>query len=243
MPAASMGARAAAPLAGLARGPAKLPDCRVVEEVSPTLSSLSVEGRPSTKGVPYTSSTVRTIEPGEGDSGRPARLNSRRLWQASAGSCRRSHLNRSGSSTDAVAGCAFRSKRLTSRCALACDSTRVPSRLPLGFVARAASGVGEVLASSISWNGNALTLVRERVSEPGSGLRIVEHDGERQVRLTSLTGEVSRDPIIQSFPGGDLLVVDRRCATSPDGLPESNARVYGPAGEIRRAWHRARPGR
>ncbi len=112
----------------------------------------------------------------------------------------------------------------------------MPTRLPLGFVARAANGVGEVLASSISWDGHALALVRERVSEPGCGLRIVEHDGERQVRTTSLIGEVSPDPIIQSFPGGDLLVVDRRCATSRDGVPEGNARVYGAAGEIRRAF-------
>jgi hypothetical protein len=112
----------------------------------------------------------------------------------------------------------------------------VPTRLPLGFVARAANGVGEVLASSISWDGHALAMVRERVSEPGYGLRIVEHDGERQVRMTSLMGEVSPDPIIQSFPGGDLLVVDRRCATSRDGVPESNARVYGAAGELRRAF-------
>jgi hypothetical protein len=54
--------------------------------------------------------------------------------------------------------------------------------------------------------------------------------------MTSLTGEVSPDPIIQSFPDGDLLVVDRRCATSRDGVPETNARVYGAAGEIRRAF-------
>jgi hypothetical protein len=112
----------------------------------------------------------------------------------------------------------------------------VPTRLPLGFVARAANGVGEVVASSISWDGHALMLVRERVSEPGCGLRIVEHDGERQVRMTPLMGEVSPHPIIQSFPGGDLLVVDRRCATSRDGLSESNARVYDPAGEMRRAF-------
>ena len=112
----------------------------------------------------------------------------------------------------------------------------MPTRLPLEFVARAADGVGEVLASSISWDGHALTLVRERGSGPDGGLRIVEHDGERVVRMTSLMGEVSRDPIIQSFPGGDLLVADRRCATSRDGVPESNARVYGPNGEMRRAF-------
>ena len=120
--------------------------------------------------------------------------------------------------------------------------------LPLTFVADLTDGAeGRVFGVSATANGHGLAIVGSlddwnRTNASGADARapypatFIEHDGQGVLRTIRLDAVPVPFPMVQTLPGGEVLVISSRSDRYPDGTFEHNAFVYDERGTLRRTF-------